>query len=546
MKNEIKISNNLKALGAIVGIIVLAWFILGYRIFPAINLRNIFFYTFLVVVVSGILLIINEEYLNFMPIVLTLMILMVVATSSTFTRAKSYVAISDMEEREQPEERLKSIERDEIPTIDRETADRIGNRAMGTIPELTGIYQSPKYFTTIIYKERLTRVAPLEYSSIFSWLKNNKKGIPAYITVDMATGKYELVRLEEPIKYSAQEYFKRDIMNILRRKYVTKLWFSPSFELDDKGHPYWVVPEKTNTIGVSGAVVGDVYIVDAINGEIEAYNKDKVPEWVDRVYPTNTYLSYVKYKGMLSNGALNSIMAKTGTYKPTSSYESEDEDSEYDDDGFSYIELKDENGKPRVFTYTGITSGADNDKSNMGFVLMNNRTGKVEKYSNAMVEEYSAMTSAQGSVQEKGYKATFPTLLENNGNFIYFMNLKDQAGLTKGYAIVDADDYQKVYIGNSVVDVFNKLEGNKEITQDNNNTKEETPIPTKTSKIKVDEVYTQVKEGNTEYIIISNNKTYVLSAKDDNKYKGVTIKKNDILEVEYEEKEYFNQIRTTK
>lgn len=530
--------------GILGGIIVLAWLILGYRLFPAINLRNFPLYAFIIIVVSGILLIVNENYLNFMPIVLALMILIVFVTSSTLTRSRSYVAVSDMEERKKPEERLNSIKKDEIPTIDRETADRIGNRAMGTIPELTGIYQAPSYFTTIIYKDRLTRVAPLEYSSIFSWLKNNRNGIPAYITVDMATGKYELVKLEEPMKYSAQEFFKRDIMNMLKRKYITKLWFNPSFEIDDEGHPYWVVVEKVNTIGVSGGVVGDVYIVDAISGEIEVYNKDKVPEWVDRVYQTNTYLSYVRDKGMLSNGALNSIMAKTGTYKPTSSYESEDEDSEYDDDGFSYIELKDENGKPRVFTYTGITSGADNDKSNMGFVLMNNRTGKVEKYSNAMVEEYSAMTSAQGSVQEKGYKATFPTLLVNNGNFIYFMNLKDQAGLTKGYAIVDADDYQKVYIGNSVVDVFNKLEGNKEITQDKNI--EEETLSTKTSKITVDEVYTQVKEGNTEYIIISNNKTYVLSAKDDHKYKGIAIKKDDTLEVEYEEKEYFNQIINVK
>lgn len=538
-----EINKILKPLGAIVTIVALAWFILGYRLFPAINPRNLPFYIFLVVIVSIILTINKPDYVKFVPPTIILIILIVFTTSSTFTRAKNYVTISDMEEKQKPEERLKSIKKDEIPTIDRETADRIGNRAMGTIPELAGIYQSPEYFTTIIYKDRLTRVAPLEYSGIFSWFKNNNKGIPAYITVDMATGKYELVRLKEPMKYSAQEYFKRDIMNILKRKYITKLWFNPSFELDDKGHPYWVVPEKINTIGLFGGVVGDVYIVDAINGEIKSYNKDKLPDWIDRVYQTNDYLSYVRDKGMLSNGALNSIMAKTGTYKPTSSYESEDEDSEYDDDGFSYIELKDENGKPRVYTYTGITSGADNDKSNMGFVLMNNRTGKVEKYTNAMVEEYSAMTSAQGSVQEKGYKATFPTLLVNNGNFIYFMNLKDQAGLTKGYAIVDADDYQKVYLGNSVVDVFNKLDGNKEIKQDKTAKEEK---PTKTSKITVDEVYTQVKDGNTEYILLSNSKTYVLSAKDDHKYKGITIKKGDTLEIDYEEKEYFNQIKDLK
>lgn len=545
---EKKIDVSLLYLGILGGIIALAWLILGYRLFPAINVRNLWFYLFFIFVIGMFFTFRLKERFNgvFFTLSTALAILILgMIISSTLLRARSYEAISNLEEKEKPDERLAEIERDSIPTIDRETADRIGNRAMGTIPELAGIYQSPKYFTTIIYKNRLTRVAPLEYSGIFSWFKNNKKGIPGYITVDMAAGEYKLIKLEEPIKYSTQEFFKRDVMNILKRKYITKLWFNPSFEIDDNGHPYWVVAEQVNTIGISGGIVGDVFIVDAISGEIEVYNKDKLPEWVDRVYETKSYLSYVRDKGMLSHGALNALFAKTGTYKPTSSYESDDEDSEYDDDGFSYIELKDKEGKSRVYTYTGITSGADKDKSNLGFVLMNSRTGEVEKYNNAMVEEYSAMSSAQGSVQEKGYKATFPTLLVNNGNFIYFMNLKDQAGLTKGYAIVDADDYQKVYIGNSVIDVFNKLEGNMEVVP-NKTIEEKETTETKKDKIVVEEVHTQVKDGNTEYIIISNGKTYVLSAKDDYKYKGIEIKKDNTLKIEYEEKEYFNQIKDIK
>lgn len=249
---------------------------------------------------------------------------------------------------------------------------------------------------------------------------------------------------------------------------------------------------------------------------------------------------------MLSNGILNSLFAKTGTYKPTSSYPSDDEETIYDV-GFSYIGLKDEEGKNRIYTYTGITSGADKDESNIGFVLMNNRTREVEKYNNAMVEEYSAMSSAQGSVQEKGYKATFPTLLVNNNNFIYFMNLKDQAGLTKGYAIVDSDDYQKVFIGSSVNDVFNKYETNNgtiDLTENTETNKE--AKPTKEKTIIVDEVHTQIKDGNTEYIIISDNKIFVLSAKNDNNYNGFRIKQNDSLNIEYEENEYYNNIINIK
>ena len=88
--------------GILGGIIILAWLILGYRLFPAINLRNFPLYVFIIIVVSGILLIVNENYLNFMSIVLALMILIVFVTSSTLTRSRSYVAVSNMEERKKP------------------------------------------------------------------------------------------------------------------------------------------------------------------------------------------------------------------------------------------------------------------------------------------------------------------------------------------------------------------------------------------------------------------------------------------------------------
>ena len=62
------------------------------------------------------------------------------------------------------------------------------------------------------------------------------------------------------------------------------------------------------------------------------------------------------------------------------------------------------------------------------------------------------MSSAQGVVQDLGYKATFPLLLNISSQPTYFMALKDSAGLVKGYAMVNLRQYQVVATGSSVAD----------------------------------------------------------------------------------------------
>jgi hypothetical protein len=60
------------------------------------------------------------------------------------------------------------------------------------------------------------------------------------------------------------------------------------------------------------------------------------------------------------------------------------------------------------------------------------------------------MSSAQGQVQDLGYSATFPVLLNFEGEATYFMSLKDNEGLIKQYAMVSVTDYSVVGVGNSV------------------------------------------------------------------------------------------------
>jgi len=57
------------------------------------------------------------------------------------------------------------------------------------------------------------------------------------------------------------------------------------------------------------------------------------------------------------------------------------------------------------------------------------------------------------ALQEKGYKATFPILINVYNRPTYFMALKDKAELTKMFSLVDAQNYQKA------VEYFDKIQG---------------------------------------------------------------------------------------
>src|SRR5574344_2945022 len=128
--------------------------------------------------------------------------------------------------------------------------------------------------------------------------------------------------------------------------------------------------------------------------------------------------------GEYKNGFINSLFGQKGIVQTT--------------DGYNYTIQNDD-----VYLYTGITS-INSDESNIGFVLTNLRTKETKFYAVPGAEEYSAMDSAKGQVQQMSYTATFPLLINLNNKPTYLISLKDNAGLVKLYAFVDVADYQKV------------------------------------------------------------------------------------------------------
>ena len=54
------------------------------------------------------------------------------------------------------------------------------------------------------------------------------------------------------------------------------------------------------------------------------------------------------------------------------------------------------------------------------------------------------MTAAEGHVQEKGYVASFPVLINVEGEATYIMVLKDKGGLVRLFALVNVEQYSVV------------------------------------------------------------------------------------------------------
>ncbi len=335
---------------------------------------------------------------------------------------------------------IKEVNYSEIPVIDRDSAVLLGNREMGSIPEYVSQFEISPLYSQINYQSSPVRVSPLGYADLFKWFTNREAGIPAYALVNMTTQDAEIVRLEDnPIHYSESEPLVRNIDRHVQLSYPFYMFDQKSFEIDDEGHPWWICPVQSRTIGLfGGTTIQRVVMVDATTGETQDLAIEDVPQWVDHAYPTDLLLEQYNWSGKYKDGWLNSVFGQKNVVQTTPGTDG--------NLGYNYIAKDDD-----VWVYTGVTS-ATADNSIVGFVLINQRTAESHFYPVAGATEESAMQSAEGQVQNLRYQATFPLLINVSGQPTYFMALKDNAGLVKQFAMLDIQRYQNVAVGNTVAE----------------------------------------------------------------------------------------------
>lgn len=445
--------------------------------------------------------------------------------SSPFFNASKYQSLLTITDRVFTED-IKEVDYQTIPLLDKDSAAILGNRKMGSMVDMVSQFEVTNDYSQINYNGKPVRVTPLTYASPIKWLTNQKNGIPAYILIDMTTQDTECVKLTEGIKYSKGEYFNRNIYRHLRFHYPTYIFADQIFfEIDDEGTPYWVCPVKKFNIGLfGGQTIGRVVLCNAQTGECTNYAVEDVPAWIDKVYSAELLIDLYDYSGLLKHGFWNSLLGQKDCLQSTN--------------GYNYIALDDD-----VWVYTGVTS-VSGDQSNVGFVLMNQRTMETRYYKVEGAIEDSAMSSAEGQVQNLGYQATFPLLLNIADEPTYFMALKDGAGLVKKYAMVNVQKYQWVAIGDTV----QECEKNYTELLNTNGIVSNLAEEAKSITGKIVSISPVVLEGNTHYYIClkSSEDIFDIDMQDASLIQIVKYQIEDTITFDYQEGYGLNKVTAIK
>ncbi|MGT2807373.1 hypothetical protein DIX60_07090 [Streptococcus iniae] len=433
-------------------------------------------------------------------------------------RAKSYanvVKVKDADfKTDFPETNISTL-----ALLDRESAEKIGDTYLGTIDKVSQFGISDDYRQITIGKQPY-RVSPLEYKSFWKWVTNRQEGISYYVKVNQTTGKAELQKLASPMKYSDSEFMFRDTMRHLRFSHPFTIFSDPSFEVDDDGNPYYIATTYAPQFGLSSMDPNGVIILDAVTGKSRHYQLDQVPKWVDRVYSAENVIQRVDDHYTYQNGYWNTVFSQSGVKQTTDSY--------------NYITIGSD-----IYLYTGITS-ATADSSNLGFILVNMRTRQITNYKLASATETSAMKSAEGEVQEKGYSATAPTLVKLNGKAYYLISLKDGASLVKSYALVDAEDYQQVTVNNDISSLIAQFtDRDTSGLTSLNGTRKKVKVITG----QVQQVASQIVSGTSIYYLISDGQIYKVKATRESSDQLPFLKVGDFFKAELGEENFLQNFK---
>ncbi len=467
-------------------------FLYYYFLLPPINLSSIAFWIFIfflliIFITIDVMLHSNEKnfeskldlvLLALIPSILCI-ILVVNFVNCPLFNSKSYANRITIQEDGVFKEDVSLVNFDTTPLLDKDSSQKLGDRVMGQMPELVSQFSVSELYTQINYNNKIVRVTPLEYNGFFKYLANRKEGVKGYIMVDSTTGDAKLTKLEKGMKYMPSAILSQDLHRHLRFSYPTFIFGKENFEIDNEGNPFWIVPTMKYTAFGMKKEVNGVVILDPITGDSNYYAIKEIPAWVDHVYEPSLIIEQVNNWGQYKGGFINSMFGQKNVVATT--------------EGYNYLTIDDD-----VYLYTGITSVAS-DESNLGFILSNLRTKETTFYSVPGAEEFSAMASAEGQVQQMNYTATFPLLINLNDRPTYLISLKDNAGLVKMYAFVDVTNYQKVVVTDAAKGIkeaaSNYLEGEKDFS----NLSEKT--------ITITQIQEGIKNGNTYYYIEDEEKS---------------------------------------
>jgi hypothetical protein len=369
---------------------------------------------------------------------------------------------------------------DEIRVVDEDLAYLLGEKILGSQPALGSQVELGHFCIQKVGKD-LYWVAPLLHSGFFKWM-NNQEGTAGYVMVS-ATNERDVKLVQNiagkdiKIKYQHEAFFGSQIeRHLYFNGYATVGLTDYTFEIDDDGKPFWVVTKYNKKIGFAGNDASGIVVVDAQTGAMTDYTIANAPKWVDRVQPIDFIEEQLNDWGEYVHGYWN--FSNANKLQIT--------------EGLTLVYGKDN----KSYWYTGLTS-VGKEESAVGFVLVDTRTKETTFYKQSGATEIAAQGSAEGKVQEKGYKSSLPIPYNINNIPTYVMTLKDDGGLVKMYAMVAISDYTIVGVGNSMRETLTSFKSAFNMTGNKLNAASLTNK--KVLKSVVTRITNDVKNGNSFY-----------------------------------------------
>ena len=414
-------------------------------------------------------------------VLLAYCIILPIVTSTKMFRSNSYQKlIGKVKNGQKITNHIAPISIDKIRVVDENLAYLLGEKILGSQPALGSQVELGNFCIQKVGSE-LYWVAPLLHSGFLKWF-NNKEGTAGYVMVS-ATNERDVKLVQQvngkdiKIKYQPNAYFGSELHRHTYFNGNTTVGLTDfSFEIDDAGNPFWVITKYDKKIGFAGKEATGIVVVDAQSGAINEYTIAKTPLWVDRIQPLDIIEDQLNDWGEYVHGYWN--FSNAGKLQIT--------------EGMTLVYGKDN----KSYWYTGLTS-VGKDESAVGFVLVDTRTKEATFYKQSGATEYAAQSSAQGKVQEKGYKASMPIPYNINNIPAYVMTLKDDGGLVKMFAMVDISDYTIVGVGNTMRETLTSFKNVYNMADNKINTN--SVSNKKVVKSIVTRIQNDVKNGNSFY-----------------------------------------------
>jgi hypothetical protein len=456
---------------------------LAFYLFVGLNILNLFM-NFSVELYKKIIIFGSSAFVVFM-------IVFFVFGGRTYFHAEAYSNLIEVEEKDFIED-INTVDVTTLPIVDKSYGSKLGSLKLGEYPGIGSEFQ-PGAYSDIIYQGKQYLVAALEYRGFFKWTSNRDTGTPGYILIDKVTSETTLINLREQtgkgLKYLPSAYFGQDLTRLAYYNGLSKYKLENHFfEIDEEGNPYYILQYSLPTIFINGGnKINKIAIVDVIDGSVEVFNPNEVPDWVESVYPNELIFEQLNYWGSLQDGWLNSVFAQRGVIQTST--------------GTRVIMNEGE-----LFYFTGMTS-AGNDESTIGFIYSNMKTKETRLFRFSGATEEAAMNKALTLIPQNNISTSFPIPLNVQNVPTYFILIKGEDGRILRYVFIKIQDLEFYTISEaSLSDAYNNYL--KKLNDEDDDFQAEKVTGT------IDSITSYVLDGNTVYWIEVNGNFYQINVKD--------------------------------